>query len=359
MMVLILEHSNVLKRKMAIKLFYLVFLTLFISIQAFPQQNTEEISILFYNVENLFDVENNSQTDDDEFTPNGDRHWTSSKLNNKLLNISKVILSASGWNAPDIVALCEIENKDVLERMVKYTPLSSVSYHIIHKESPDHRGIDVAFLYNPNSFYPLVYKHYPLKSNKDSIIKTREILYVSGIVNNKDTLHFFVNHWPSRYSGFLETKQERKTAAKLLRQKVDELNQKFRSPKIIILGDFNDQPTDESIADVLRAKGIENGIYNNELYNLSLRWQKEELGTLKYQLQWSVFDQIIVSAELLQSTNGLNTKPEYATILKHSFLLEKDEKFGGLKPKRTYIGYSYQNGFSDHLPVLLRLKKEN
>ena len=312
---------------------------------------------MFYNVENLFDTSDDPLTTDEEFTPNGDRHWTFRKLNTKLLNISKVILSSNGWNHPAIVALCEIENREVLEMLTKKTPLKSVAYKIIHKESPDHRGIDVAILYDANRFYPLSYKHFPLQSKKGVIEKTREIMYVSGIVNGLDTLHFFVNHWPSRYSGLLETKANRNAAAMLLRQKVEELYKVCNSPKIVIVGDFNDHPEDESMVKFLKANKVGVKLLDTELYNLSYNWGNEKQSTLKYKSQWSVFDQVVVSGTLLNSTDGMITKPENATIVRFPFLLEKDEKYGGVKPKRTFYGYTYKGGFSDHLPILLKLEK--
>ncbi len=337
----------------------LIVLFLLFSLYSFSQKNTDKISILFYNVENLFDTKNNPQTEDDEYTPDGDRHWTSKRLNKKLLNISKVILSASGWDAPAIIALCEIENRNVLEKLLTNTPLKSHPYKIIHKESPDHRGIDVAFLYSPKQFYPIEYNFYPLKDKNGSVIKTREILYVLGVLNETDTLHFFVDHWPSRYGGLLETKELRNSAATLLRQKADDLFEIYNSPKIVILGDFNDQPTDESLKNYLKAKPINQEIANSDLFNLSYNWGNQSTGTLKYHSQWSVFDQIIVSGALLNASSGFVAKPENATILNYPFLFEKDEKYGGLKPKRTYYGYSYLGGFSDHIPVLLQLEKEN
>lgn len=337
----------------------ITILLLLFSVSSFSQTTTDQVSILFYNVENLFDTKNNPQTEDDEFTPDGDRHWTYKRLKNKLINVSKVILNSSGWNAPAIVALCEIENRYVLEKLIADTPLKNYPYKIIHKESPDHRGIDVALIYNTTQFSPITYKHYPLKDKNDEILKTREILYVMGVMNEIDTIHFFVNHWPSRYSGLLETKYKRNMAAKFLHQQTAVLFEKYNSPKIIILGDFNDQPTDESIAEILNGKKVDAQITGNSLYNLSYNWVNGKSGTLKYQSQWSVFDQVIVSGNLLQSSSGYYTKPENATIINHTFLFEKDEKYGGQKPKRTYYGFSYQGGFSDHLPVLLKLERHN
>ena len=339
--------------------FLIVFLFVLCFAQySYSQQNTNEFPILFYNVENLFDTNDNPLTEDDYFTPNGEFHWTSKRLTGKLLNISKVILSASGWSVPDVVVFCEIENRFVLEKLTKDTPLKSIPYKIIHKESPDHRGIDVGLIYNSERFSPLEYHYYPLELNGNQL-NTREILYVSGILNEKDTIHIFGNHWPSRYSGFLETKSLRKTAATLLRTKIDELNLKYQSPKIVILGDFNDSPEDESMSEILMAKKVEQPIAETQLYNLFFERQRINSGTLKYQSQWFIFDQIIVSGSLLTANSGIHTKPENAKILALPFLLEEDVKFGGQKPFRTYYGFSYNGGFSDHLPVMLQLNTAN
>lgn len=347
-----------LKKRMRNKVF-LFFLIIFFPGKVFPQQNNQEASILFYNVENLFDIYNNPETNDDEFTPKGDRRWTYKRFNNKLQAISKVILSASGWNPPELVALCEIENHYVLDKLLNQTPLKSYPYQIIHKESPDSRGIDVALLYNKNDFYPLEYKYIPIRTENDSILKSREILYVSGIIKNTDTLHLFANHWPSRYSGLLESQPMRNLAAQILRSEIKMLQEKFPNPRIIIVGDFNDQPSDESVSLKLGAiafPGQMSNSNNDKIFNLSWNWMEKEPGTLKFQSQWSVFDQIMVSGNLLNTENKIFTRVEWAKIAQLPFLLEKDERYGGMKTNRTYIGYSYNGGFSDHLPVLLKLQ---
>jgi hypothetical protein len=348
-----------LKKRMKINSFLFFLIPLLVTFHCFSQETSANFSVLFYNTENLFDPDDADFPGDDEFTPKGDRHWTYKRLNAKLLSVSKVILSASGWQPPGIVAVCEVENRNVLERLVQKTPLSSFPYQIIHKESPDHRGIDVALLYNTDQFYPLEYKYYPLKFKNDSVVASREILYISGIAMGKDTLHFFVNHWPSRYSGLLETRPIRDVAARLLREKVDELFNKYTEPKIIIMGDFNDQPTDESLVKYLRVEKLLGKADLKSLYNMSYNWLEKEGGTLKYQSQWLVFDQIIVSGALLQQRSGFFTQPENAKIIDKPFLLEKDEKYGGTRPFRTYIGFRYHGGFSDHLPVLLKLEAVN
>lgn len=329
---------------------------LFVFLNSLAQVETNEFSLLFYNAENLFDTWNDSLKNDDDFTPEGNRHWTNKRLNKKLQNISKVILNASGWNPPALVALCEVENRYVLERLRKDTPLNSIPYKIIHKESPDHRGIDVAILYNPDEFYPLGYRYYPLQDQDGEILATRETLHLNGLVNERDTLHVFVNHWPSRYSGVMETRELRNSSAQQLRVRVDELLQENSEAKIIIVGDFNDQPSDESMSRYLNAQSFVSDLRNSILYNLSYVWGNKGKGTLKYQSRWFVFDQIIVSGALLNPSSTTNTKPEWAQVVRFPYLLEQDKVHGGEKPFRTYTGYTYNGGFSDHFPVLLKLK---
>jgi len=318
-----------------------------------------EIFLCFYNVENLFDLLDDPKTADEEFTPRGARRWTYQRLKKKLLDISKALINAAVWEPPQLIMLCEVENRYVLQRLIEDTPLRAYPYKMIHKESPDQRGIDVALLYNEDLFYPLHYRCIPLKTDDDSVIATREILYVSGIVNGADTLHLFVNHWPSRYGGVLESRSKRNRAAQILREQVEALQKSHPDPKIVITGDFNDQPTDESISVFLNATGFsvqEKITFSAALYNLSLPWTEKSPGTIKYRSQWSVFDQIIVSGALLNQEGRLFTRPEWAQIVKLPFLLEKDEKYGGIKIRRTYSGFRYSGGTSDHLPVTLRLK---
>jgi hypothetical protein len=343
---------------MAIRFVWLILLFFCFSVHSSAQKNTAEFSILFYNVENLFDTHDDPLTEDDGFTPGGELHWTSKRLSQKLLNLSKVIINASGWNIPDIIVFAEIENRQMLEKLIDDTPLKSFPFKIIHKESPDHRGIDVGMIYNSTSFSPIEYKYYPLLI--DSVeLNTREILYVSGVSNGTDTIHIFGNHWPSRYSGFLETKDLRKAAASLLESKVEELFEKYKSPKIVIVGDFNDNPEDEALKNILKAGKFELPVVDEKLYNLFFDLKRDNQGSLKFQSQWYIFDQIIVSGSLLSAGFGLTVKPEDAKIIKLPYLLEDDKKFGGKKPFRTYYGFTYNGGFSDHLPVLLRMNSVN
>lgn len=310
-------------------------------------------SILFYNVENLFDTRNDSLTLDDEFLPEGLKHWTPAKLADKQNKLSKVILAANGFSIPDVVAMCEVENRFVMEKLLKETPLQRFNYRIIHKDSPDERGIDVALLYRSETVVPIRFDYLPLFDNQGKVKATREILHATLILGT-DTLHVFVNHWPSRYQGQAETESERMNAATRLKQAVTEVQQGQKNAKIVLIGDFNDTPENESL---IRGLGtIAAGLpeTDSELINLSTAWAPK--GTLKHQQSWQSFDQVIVSESLLNKV-GLHCQSNAARIVELPFLLEDDPTWGGKRLFRTYRGYDYCGGFSDHLPVLLQLSQ--
>ena len=314
-------------------------------------------TFLFCNAENLFDCENDLFTNDDEFTPDGDRRWTHGRLKAKTDRLAKVILAAGKWSPPVFIGLCEVENQRVLDLLTGRTVLSKYAYKIVHKDSPDVRGIDVAFIYRSDLFKPFDYQAIPVIDPTDQSFKTRDILRVSGVINDCDTLHVFVNHWPSRYGGTMETVYYRSLAATTLKNAIQNLNEYFPHAKVICVGDFNDTPTDESLWNVLGAKKVNCPEIKGEMINLSIGWMSNEIQTLKNQYSWQVFDQWIVSDYFLESNNCF--KLEEFKIFDPDFLLEQDSKFGGVKPKRTYVGFKYQEGFSDHLPVLLRIKLLN
>ena len=337
------------------KLFLIVFsLIFFLFIKATcgqEQHDTNEFTFMFYNVENFFDCENDPLTNDDEFTPGGNRRWTQGRFHSKTERIAKTILAAGKWNAPIFVGLCEIENLVVLESLVKMAPLSNYGYKIIHKDSPDERGIDVALIYRPELFNPFDFRSISVNDSSDVNFKTRDILQIDGVLYNCDTLHVFVNHWPSRYGGLMETKNYRKLAAEQLKISVKQVESLYPKAKILCMGDFNDTPTDESIVNVLGAKENCDVIPSGEMINLSQKWLSNSVQTIKSQYTWDAFDQFIVSDYLLNKNQCFRFVG--SEVFDAPFLLEPDIKFGGLKPKRTYAGFKYQEGFSDHLPVLL------
>lgn len=263
-----------------------------------------------------------------------------------------------GAQPPSIIGLAEIENRKVLNDLTQNTPLGKFNYQIIHKDSPDPRGIDVGLLYRPDYFKPLNYSFIHVFFSFDSTRKTRDIIYIKGIALGHDTIHVFVNHWPSRMKGQARSEHLRDETAKILRHKTDSLFCISKNSKIIIIGDFNDDPDDESIQNNLKALPIKDKIVNGQLYDLSEKWLKDisVIGTIKYKGKWSVFDQVIVSSGMLVSNSKyLKCLPSSASIYFPNFLLTDDKNYSGKTPYRTYNGYKYAGGFSDHLPVYLDL----
>jgi len=315
------------------------------------------IRIMFYNVENLFDIKDDSLKADEEYISGGMRGWTFNRMIQKEKNLSKVIMSAGGWEMPEIIGMCEVENRYVLNLLLKETPLEKFGYKIIHRESPDPRGIDVAMLYRPEKFKPVFVHQISVRFPFDTAARTRDILYVKGVVLNADTLHLFVNHWPSRFGGYTQTVQKRNYVAGLLRSKIDSLIVKSPSAKIVIMGDFNDEPSDESVAKYLKAGSDSVNIDRGSLYNMmtgaGTSWNR---GTIKSREVWNTIDQFIVSEPLLHASKGLFTTPHSVYIFDMPFLLQDDEAWFGKKPFRTFYGFKYIGGYSDHLPILLDLK---
>ena len=359
---------------------------------------SQNVRIVFWNVENLYDPYNDTTRLDDEFTPEGAKHWTYGKFIRKVNHVAKTLLSIGQWSAPTVVGLCEVENRYVLNKLIHETPLKNYNYKFIHHESPDLRGVDVALLYRSDHFKILSNRCISIRFPFDTLSQTREILMVKGIVRNRDTLILFVNHWPSRRGGYLSSQPRRNHVARVLRHLVDSIqgnlyfsvddqqvagsrnahNQKQPSParqspelrngipycqevsrpqNIVIMGDFNDEPEDESIRVVLNARSDTALADAGSLFDLmGIRNRTRKEGTLKYRDQWSTFDQFMVTGTLLKGLQGLHTSAGRVTIFRSSFLLENDNTYFGEKLNRTYVGPRYHGGFSDHLPVVLDLR---
>jgi len=319
--------------------------------------SSPNLRIMFYNTENFYNTFDDPKTNDNEFLPSSPRHWTLKRYQTKLNNIYKVIISM-GAQPPSIIGLSEIENRKVLNDLAQNTPLIKFNYQIIHKDSPDPRGIDVGVLYRPDFFKPLNYSFIRISFSSDSARRTRDIIYIKGIALGHDTIHVFVNHWPSRMGGQARSEILRDETAKILRNKIDSLFFLSKNNKIIIIGDFNDDPDDESIQNDLKAIKVTDKIVKGQLYDLSERWLKDifTVGTIKYKGKWSIFDQIIVSSGLLvNNSKGLKCFPSSAGIYFPNFLLTEDKNYSGKTPFRTYNGYKYIGGFSDHLPIFIDL----
>ncbi len=323
-------------------------------------QPDDAYRIMFYNVENLFDTEDNPLTSDEEFTPEGVRYWTEYRYRQKLNNIYKVIVAVGGWELPPVVGFSELENRKVLEDLISNTPLYKSDYKIVHYESPDSRGIDVGFIYREGYFKPFYHKPIPVKWPASmGTGTTRDILLVSGTTNANDTLNIFVNHWPSRWGGQLETEDKRMYVARLLKKQTDSLFKINPEAKIIIMGDLNDYPTDRSLTESLNAETQFQNIKPKKLYNLSYYLQEvKKQGTYKYEGQWGILDQIIVSGALLDTSKSIYATVDDINVFRADFLLEKDDKYPGEKVFRTYVGYKYNGGYSDHLPTYLDLRRK-
>lgn len=301
------------------------------------------IRIAFYNVENIFDTIDHPQKRDEEFTPNADRQWNGYKYWDKLNKTSKIIASLGGWQLPDVVGVCEIENDTVLNDLIKKEALKNGEFEIAHFNAPDARGIDVGLIYNSKRLVFLFSKPLVVKLEGEPNFKTRDILYVK-LLFKKDTLHFFVNHWPSRRGGSSQSEYKRIRAASVLKNTVDSISQFNPLAKIIIMGDFNDTPKNSSISEHL----LKND--KSSLFNLMNDLPKS-FGTHKYQGHWSYLDQIIISQNLIPQ---LILKG--AVVFWQDWMLEKDSKHPGYYPKRSWRGIYYNYGFSDHLPVFTDLK---
>ncbi len=308
---------------------------------------TKDFTVGFYNVENLFDTENDPLTSDDEFTPFGDKQWDNERYVNKLKNIATVVKNL-GENLPVFVGLCEVENKEVLSDLVSRKELKTGKYDFVHYDSPDTRGIDVALIYQKDVFQVLNSESIEINFAGKPDVLTRDILYVEGMLNN-EVVHVFVNHWSSRRKGEKETEYKRITAANVLRKRIDKIQQENSKAKILVMGDFNDYPDNKSITNVLKASLQPK---SNEFYNLATRLDQDGKGTHFYNKEWGMLDQMMISNGWLSSKKGSVLKDKTVKVYKAKEVLFQSKQFGGI-PNKTYGGDRYYGGFSDHLAISL------
>ncbi|NAY91903.1 endonuclease/exonuclease/phosphatase family protein [Muricauda sp. JGD-17] len=317
-------------------------------------------TIAFYNVENLFDTENDSLTFDDDRTPDGSYHWNQDRYRQKVENISHV-LSQIGkqilGTSPDIIGLCEVENRIVVQDLIQHPNLINKDYGFIHFDSPDERGIDVALLYKRASYIPTSFKSHRLLlfdelGNREY---TRDQLVVGGTMDHEE-VYFIVNHWPSRRGGASKSQPNRIRAALLNKRIIDSIQKLNWNAKIIAMGDLNDDPRDDSLKKILKTKGKISGLDSISLFNPMEKMYKKGMGSLAYRDKWNLFDQIFMSANLItQEKSQLSFWK--AGIYAPDFLRTPKGRFKGY-PLRTYAGGSYAGGYSDHFPVYMHLIKE-
>jgi len=340
------------------RLFIVLFL--FLCLNATAQQkltSDKSFVVLSYNVENLYDTINDPDKDDEEFLPAGKNKWTSERYLKKLEQLSKVISAPNENNLPAVIGLYEIENKEVLQDLTATTKLKKGKYRVVHYDSPDKRGIDVGMLYRKNKLSIISSKPLNVRLPEEPPYPTRDILMVKGVTGKKDTLYFFFNHWPSRRSGADESEKNRMTAASVLRSAVDSITRISPAAKIIIMGDFNDYPTNKSICETLSADSVFLNAKTKGLFNLCYQHEIKNEGTYNYKNDWGMLDQFIVSYSLLKAKTGLHVHEDAAKILKENWMLYTNKETQESKPNATYGGSNYYGGYSDHLPIYMELLK--
>jgi hypothetical protein len=343
--------------------FIIAWIGLF-SFLAFSQEKkTYRINtIAFYNLENLFDYKNDPLTFDDDRTPEGKDHWTQENYKAKLKNMAKVLAEiGSDVTAapPAIIGVCEIENRQVLEDLVNQEPLLKLDYGIIQFDSPDRRGIDVGFLYRKRLFTPTAYKAQELFIYDDHDVTkrifTRDQLLVSGMFDG-EKIHIIVNHWPSRSGGEARSRPKRIKAAKLNKRLIDSLFSDEPYAKIISMGDLNDDPTSPSVKLILNTKADRENLKMKELFNPMEAMFKKGLGTLAWRDGWNLFDQTIVSSELMKKDYS-SYRFYKAGIYNKTYLTNAQGQYKGY-PFRSFGNGVFTGGYSDHFPVYVYLIKE-
>ncbi len=349
----------------------LLLVTLFGStLFAQPQQKSFVVhTIGFYNVENLFDTIRDEKIYDEEWTPKGERSWDGKKYQQKLENLSRAIAEIGiddNPNMPTILGVSEIENRKVLEDLVNMPKLKKANYGIIHFDSPDRRGIDVALIYQTKHFKPTSSKNIPLyiydktdtkykdsNNGKGKRVYTRDQLLVTGLLDGEE-MHFIVNHWPSRSGGEKKSNPNREAAAALNKKIIDSLYNINPNAKVITMGDLNDGPYNKSVKDVLEAKGKKDDVKKGGIFNPMYQLYKEGHGTIAYRDAWDIFDQIIFTEPLL-SKDYSSFRYWKVGIFNKPFLVQKSGQYKGY-PLRNQL--SGEPGFSDHFPVYIYLIKE-
>jgi endonuclease/exonuclease/phosphatase family metal-dependent hydrolase len=287
--------------------------------------------IVNYNVENLFHPAHDSvmgePKDDIEWTPEGERKWSYTRYYKKVDNIARVLTNIGEWDGVDVVGLQEVENALCVKRLC-YT-LRRNTYDFVHYESPDKRGIDVALIYKKARVDTIATRVFRIQHSE---FTTRDILYVNALIDKRDTVHFFVCHLPSQRGGKAESEWKRTATKQVLQRAIDSVYALSPDAKIVVMGDMNSDPHDD-------LQGLVNRMAKGE------RLEANGKGTHKYQGHWTCLDQFYTSPNIEGSVR----------IYDAEWIMEPDEKYMGLKPKRTYNGVTYQNGFSDHLPIILMI----
>jgi predicted extracellular nuclease len=319
---------------------------LIVLIAGMLKSSGQEFSVMFYNVENLFDTIDDTTKNDDEFLPAGSRHWTAYRYSKKIIAIARVIAASGGWELPALVGLCEVENEDVVKDLAYRSILPGETYGVIHRESPDLRGIDLALLYRRDMVSIADCRSWIPETANGDTFNSRNILYVKVLMGD-DTLHMMICHWPSRRGGVLAAEDVRVRMASLVKSKADSIYAvSGSSASVIVMGDFNAVPGDK-VMTMITASG--------NLINTSGSLAGQGKGSYRYQGQWEMIDQILVSYSMTGIGGSFYTDTLSFRVFDAPFLLVNDNGYPGRKPFPTYGGYRWAGGFSDHLPVMITL----
>lgn len=338
---------------------FITYSTLFS--QNSKNKNYQIRTVAFYNLENLFDTINDPNKNDDEFTPTGMNRYTSTVYKDKLEKLARVLSEIGAdqsKNSPVIIGVCELENRSVLEDLVKTGNLKDKRWGIVHYDSPDGRGIDVALLYQERYFKPINHKTFELALyDEGKRYYTRDQLLVSGYLDG-ELIHLIVNHWPSRRNGEASSRLSRERAAALNVEIMEELKRTDPNAKIISMGDLNDDPTNSSLKNILKTKADHKKVKEGDLYNPFEEMFKNGLNTLGYRDNINLFDQIFFTSTLVTNKNDFSSYRFFKSgIYNPSYMINKEGQYKGY-PMRSYSYSTYAGGYSDHFPVYVHLIRE-
>lgn len=349
---------------MNLKMFLMLVCILF-GVRLMAQEPSDTLLVAFYNVENLFHPTDDSLAADDDFTPEGLYHWGYKRYYRKINNIAKVLVAMGRGNPPAIVGVAEIENDRVLHDLCCRSPLQGFGYRFVHHDSPDRRGVDVALFYRDSLVTILQERAVPVVFPFEPATRNRDLLYVLARLPCGDSLHIIVNHWTSRFGGYAATIPKRNYYADVARHLVDSILALNPAANVLLMGDFNDYPTDESMERHLRARRFAstkataqdaNTIHDDTLFNLMYHFvAQNNVGSHKHEDFWGCLDQIVVTRGMLDGSGRMRVAGGVPHIFDEEFLLVPDDKYGGMKNYRTYLGPRYIGGFADHLPVYVRI----
>lgn len=343
---------------------YLIAVLLVVSEMFASAQDAKNLTVevvAFYNLENLFDLKDDIGVRDTEFTPEGSKHWVKEKYDHKLNNIATVLTSVAKKYAPQgpaLIGVSEIENRAVLEDLVNTDLMKPRNYGIVHYDSPDKRGIDVALLYRKDVFEVMRSEAHPVTGlfyDDGDTVFTRDVLVVSGKLNG-ELVHVLVNHWPSRRGGEKASRPRRNYVASICRHVIDDLELENPDAKILLMGDLNDDPTNVSVRKHLKAVPSKKAVGAENMFNPYEKLYKKGIGTTAWRDAWSLFDQIIISPGLLKRNAGDGYYFLKGSIYNESWLKQSKGNWAGY-PYRTFVGDKFTGGYSDHFPVYIVIGK--